>query len=530
MTDTTAITLYAEADTVTGRVRGLWRGEPGAGGSAAFLGIPFAKPPVGQLRFAAPEPAEPWEGVRDALEFGPTAQRGDPGITLIPEPSVPGDATLNVNVFTPVTGSTDAALPVLVWIHGGGYTSGSPASPWYDGKSFNRDDVVTVTISYRLGFDGFGHIDGAPSNRGVRDWLAALQWVQDNIANFGGDPSRVTIAGQSAGGGAVLRLLALPAAQHLFHSVWALSAAIADVSPDRARTASTRLALLAGVAPTREGFASAPEETLQALQSKATEPDSGDRLAGVRGLLEDGLSWGPMIDGDLVPQPTIAALRSGVGADKPLVLGTTDDEFTMVLDSAQRKLRFIPASLALAKLEVPRERRRAYLADNAAQRRKGTAAVLGRYVTDVVFRSTVVKVADAREAAPTWVYRFSWPSPTRRWALHCLDVPFWFDCLDEPHVAAIAGDAPPRRLAAAIHGAAVALVRGDDPGWRSWSDAPGTTRVFGGEASVPDVVVDGYRSVRALVSGRLRPAATTSTIQETRRSPSHEVASGVELS
>src|SRR5688500_3979858 len=108
MTDTTAITRYAEADTVTGRVRGLWRGEPGAGGSAAFLGIPFAQPPVGRLRFAAPVPVEPWEGVRDALEFGPTAQRGDPGITLIPEPSVPGDATLNVNVFTPVTGPTDA--------------------------------------------------------------------------------------------------------------------------------------------------------------------------------------------------------------------------------------------------------------------------------------------------------------------------------------------------------------------------------------------------------------------------------------
>jgi len=495
----TATTLYAEADTVAGRVRGLWRGEPGSGGSAAFLGIPFAKPPVGALRFEAPVPPEPWEGVRDALEFGATAQRGDPGITLIPEPSVPGDATLNVNVFTPVPGVVDAALPVLVWIHGGGYVSGSPASPWYDGLAFNRDGVVTVTISYRLGFDGFGHIDGAPSNRGVRDWLAALQWVQDNIANFGGDPSRVTIAGQSAGGGAVLRLLAMPAAQHLFHSVWALSGALADVSSERARTASARLARLAGVAPTREGFASAPEESLHALQSKAVEPESADRLAGVRGLLKDGLSWGPEIDGDLILEPTVAALRSGVGADKPLVLGTTDDEFTMVLDSAQRKLRFIPAGLALAKLHIPRERRRAYLADNRAQRRKGTAAVLGRYVTDVVFRSTVVRVADARGAAPTWVYRFSWPSPTRRWALHCLDVPFWFDCLDEPHVAAIAGDAPPRRLAAAIHGAAVALARGDGPGWRPWSDAPGTTRVFGGAASAPDVVADGYRSVRALV-------------------------------
>ena len=164
-----------------------------------------------------------------------------------------GDSTLNVNVFTPRPGEADASLPVLVYIHGGGYTSGSPASPWYDGAAFNRDGVVTVTVSYRLGFDGFGHIPGAPSNRGVRDWLAALEWVRENIAAFGGDPTRVTIAGQSAGGGAVLTLLGMLAAQGLFHAVWALSGALADVAPERARTLSAKLANLAGVAPTRTG-------------------------------------------------------------------------------------------------------------------------------------------------------------------------------------------------------------------------------------------------------------------------------------
>ncbi|MBW9119778.1 carboxylesterase family protein [Microbacterium trichothecenolyticum] len=495
----TTTTLYAEAETTAGRVRGFWRGDPGAGGSAAFLGIPFAKAPVGEIRFATPVPVEPWDGVRDALEFAATAQRGDTGITLIPEPSVPGESTLNVNVFTPAPGETDAALPVLVWIHGGGYVSGSPASPWYDGRAFNRDGVVTVTISYRLGFDGFGHIAGAPSNRGVRDWLAALEWVQANIVAFGGDPARVTIAGQSAGGGAVLRLLAMPAAQHLFHSAWALSAALADVAPDRSRALSARLAQLLGVTPDREGFASLPEDAIREQQRAAASPESRDRLAGVRSLLGDGLSLGPAIDGDLITQPTIAALRAGVGADKPLLLGATDDEFTMVTDSARGVLRFVPPGFALARLHVPRERRRAWLAANRAQRRLGTAAVLGRFATDTVFRSTVVKVAEARTAASTWVYRFSWPSPTRRWSLHCLDVPFWFDCLDEPHVAAIAGEAPPKALAAAMHGAASAFARGGDPGWQRWADSPGVTRVFGAAASVPEVADDGYRSVRALI-------------------------------
>ena len=110
-------------------------------------------------------------------------------MTAIPEPSFPGDATLNLNVFTPVPGEPDARLPVLVWIHGGGFKAGSPSSPWYDGRAFNRDGVVTVSISYRLGFDGFGWIPDAPHNRGLLDQIAALRWVQDNIAAFGGDPA-----------------------------------------------------------------------------------------------------------------------------------------------------------------------------------------------------------------------------------------------------------------------------------------------------------------------------------------------------
>ena len=491
-------------DIAPGRVRGRWRDSVDAHGrssaSAAFLGIPFAQAPVGDLRFAAPVPPEPWEGVRDAAANGPTPCRVDPGDTLIPEPVVPGDATLNLNVFTPAPGERDAGLPVLVYIHGGGFTAGTPAGPWYDGRAFNRDGIVTVSVSYRLGFDGFGHIDGAPSNRGVRDWLAALEWVQENIASFGGDRSRVTIAGQSAGGGAVLTLLGMPAAQHLFHAAWSMSGVTADVPADRAREISLRLAALAGVEPTRAGFASVSEERLTELQQKATAPESTDSLAPIRALLTDGLGFGPAIDGDLLTRPALEAVAAGVGADKPLVLGSTDDEFTMVTDSARGALRFVPASLALRRLGVPSERRRAYLAANKAQRRLGTAAVLGRFVTDAVFRSLVVRIAEARaDDGGTWVYRFAWPSPTRRWALHCLDVPFWFDCLDAERVSAIAGDGPPQELADTIHRAAVGLIRGAGPGWPAWSLRPGTTRVFGGAGSADDVIGDGYESVCALV-------------------------------
>ncbi|MBM7832180.1 para-nitrobenzyl esterase [Agromyces cerinus] len=495
MTQTsTGTSTHVEVDTTAGRVRGAWRGEPGeASASAAFLGIPFAEAPVGELRFAAPVPKAPWEGVRDALEFGATAQRGDPGVTLIPEPSVPGESTLNVNVFTPAP-ATDSALPVLVWIHGGGFFAGSPASLWYDGGRFNRDGVVTVTISYRLGFDGFGWISDAPSNRGVRDWLLALEWVQENIASFGGDPSRVTIAGQSAGGGAVLTLLGMESAQHLFHGVYAISGALADVTPERGEKFGRELAAAGGVEPTVAGFSSLSEERILELQKKATElgPDS------LQSMIDDGLGLGPAIDGELLTRSTKESLAAGVGTDKPLVIGATDDEFTMAFAEAEKKLRWIPKSLMLKKLGMPKPKLKPYLAANAEVARTGTARIAGRFLTDQMFRTALLKIVALRGDAPTWVYRFSWPSGTFGFAEHCLDVPFFFDCLDSIAMEPLAGPNPPQQLADQVHGGAVAFVSTGDPGWPRYTEPGRETRVF----DTPSTVVsDGYASVRPLLAG-----------------------------
>ncbi|MGB4137638.1 MAG: carboxylesterase family protein, partial [Microbacterium sp.] len=451
MTSTNVETEYVEVQTHAGRVRGWWRDTAGGRGnprSAAFLGIPFAEAPVGELRFAAPVPRAPWTGVRDALEFAPTAQRGDPGVTLIPEPSIPGESTLNVNVFTPSPAS-DQRLPVLVWIHGGGYFAGSPASPWYDGRSFNRDGVVTVTISYRLGFDGFGWIEDAPSNRGVRDWLLALEWVQQNIAAFGGDPARVTIAGQSAGGGAVMTLLGMEAAQHLFHGVYAISGALADVTPEKSEEFGRSLAAEAGIAPTRAGWSTLSEERVLELQKKATEvnPDS------LNDVVEHGLPLGPTIDGELLRRATPESLRAGVGADKPLVLGATDDEFTMAMGEAGKALALVPKGILLGKLGVPKAARRPYLAANADVTAHGKARLAGRVLTDRMFRVAVLRIVADRGEAPTWVYRFAWPSGHFGFAEHCLDVPFFFDCLDGPAMEPLAGPNPPQALADEVHAA-----------------------------------------------------------------------------
>lgn len=477
-----------EASTTAGRVRGTWRGS-----SAAFLGIPFAEPPVGELRFAAPVPHAPWAAVRDALEYGATPQRTQLSeVTLIPEPSIPGDSTLNVNVFTP---SLDGSLPVLVFIHGGGYVAGSPASPWYDGAAFNRDGVVTVSISYRLGFDGFGWIEGAPHNRGVLDWLLALEWVRDNIAHFGGDPSRVTIAGQSAGGGAVLTLLAMPRAQGLFQGAYCISGALAEVAPDRARAVAQKIAQAAGVEPTREGFAGLSEEELLKAQASVTDiGGNGEPMTGLATMLEEGLSLGPMIDGELIPRPTVDSLRAGVGAGIPLVIGAADDEFSMAFAGAKNKLRFIPAGLLLGRMGLKGRRRREYLAANRSV--KGTAARLGRYMTDRMFRVSALRVVEARGDAPTWLYRFAWRSPRYGFAIHCLDLPFFFDCLAAGGVEEIAGDAPPQSLADSLHSDAVAFVENGVAPWTEYSQA-GSTRVFDLPSSVES---HGYEVVRALVA------------------------------
>jgi len=488
------MTEYVEVQTAAGRVRGCWRpttGGRGAPRSAAFLGIPFAEPPIGELRFQAPVPRAPWEGVRDALEFGATAQRGDPGVTLIPEPSVEGDSTLNVNVFTP--DPTASGLPVVVWIHGGGYFAGSPASPWYDGRNFNRDGVVTVSISYRLGFDGFGWIEDAPSNRGVRDWLLALEWVQQNIAAFGGDPDRVTIAGQSAGGGAVLTLLGMEQAQRLFRVVYAISGALGDVSASRAEKLGRALAASEGVAPTVAGLSTVSEDRLLALQKKATQLGPSSMTT----MIEEGLPLGPVVDGDLIVRPTRESLRAGVGADKPLVLGATDDEFTMVFGGAAAKaLRWVPRTVLLNRLGLPKSTRAEYLAANADIVRLGKSRLAGRVLTDRMFRVGVLRVAADRGEAPTWVYRFAWPSGRFGFAEHCLDVPFFFDCLDGTAMEALAGPNPPQELADDVHGSAVAFSTTGDPGWGRHDGGAGVVRVY--DRPTRDVA-DAYASVRALL-------------------------------
>ncbi|UFS95838.1 carboxylesterase/lipase family protein [Nocardia huaxiensis] len=432
--------------TTLGPVRGVRR-ETGF----AYLGIPYAQAPVGELRFAAPVAPVRWQEALDCTEYGPTAQRKPLSeVTAIPEPTIPGDGILNLNVFTPDP-SRRAKLPVLVWIHGGGFVAGCSASPWYDGASFNRDGVVVVSIGYRLGVEGFLHVEGAPDNRAVLDWIAALTWVRDNIEAFGGDPDRVTVAGQSAGGGAVWALMGTPAAKGLFRAGISASGALSQPN-DRAtgQAAAEFFTRRTGVPATMAALKDMGSMQIQDLQDKM-------RAQGVDSLTISPLALAPFADGELIPQSSAELAKSGAAMDIPLLVGFTRDEF---------------------------------------------GAALGPGVSDLLLRGPSYRVAESHAARgiPTWLYEFSWASTAAEYSgssFHCLDVPFAFDLLNAQGVTAVAGANPPQALADAIHRAWVSFVTDGDPGsnWPRYSLDTRQTMIW---SDPPSVANDPFAPQRPL--------------------------------
>ena len=511
------------ARTRHGRVRGT-RAPDGL----RFLGIPYAAPPSVAGRFAAPAPHEAWDGVRDATRYGATALQPDRGVTIIPEPLVAGDNCLNLNVFTPALGGASgsggaggAGLPVLVWIHGGGFFGGCNASPWYAGSSFNRDGVVLVSVNYRLGAEGFLVLPDAPANRAVLDWIAALQWVQENIAVFGGDPGRVTIAGQSAGGMACATLLGTPAAKDLFRAAVCLSGSVPP-GPDlgRARQIARELADRLGIRLSREAFEQVGDAALlagqQAMMHRRPSGEAGeageagdvseaseagkDVAALTAALARTALPFAPVVDGEVVTKPALDAVAAPANRHVPVLAGVTANEFGMVLRDAGWVTRDMLAS-ALGTLtgrdaaQVDR-----YL---AAQHRRTPAEIAGQVITDQTFRLPMHRLLAAAPAG--FGYEFRWApeaGPFAGLAVHCLDLPFVFDLLSADGVAAVAGGNPPQALADAMHRAVTSFVTDLTPGWARYTPETRLTRIFGGNGKTEETQPDPLALERSLWAGR----------------------------
>lgn len=484
--------VEATARTAQGTVRGAVER-----GVAVFRGIPYAAAPVGARRFRGPEPWEPWEGVREALAFGPTAPKrpyAPPLDRLLPDPEVPGDEWLNLNVWTP---STDAAgLPVLVWIHGGSLLHGSSAVPVYDGWAFARDGVVLVSVNYRLGIEGFGLFPDAPANRGLLDQLAALEWVRENIAAFGGDPDRVTVAGESAGAVSVAALLATDRAAGLFRRAVLQSGAPAALAPEAARGTTALIAKRLGVPATAAALAAVEPEALLAAQTGVTS--GGNPLTGRN-------SFQLVVDGELLDRDPAEALRTGAASGVDLLMGTNTEEYRLwfVPSGLTERIGRLKLRLALLKFGVPNATARTYRA-NRPDATPGE--LLGALATDLLLRAPLNRLADARVGAEgaTYVYEFGWPTPVQRLgACHALELGFVFDTLAHPDTRALTGPDAPQELADAMHRAWVDFATTGDPGWPSW-DARRPVRFFGAEGTESADGTDGPAVVLAPRDDELR--------------------------
>src|SRR2546421_3502695 len=300
----------------------------------AFKGIPYAAPPFGPNRFQPPRPAELWDGVREALNYGPTAPKAHYYLSIhviIPKADIPGEDCLNLNIWSPDLGQ--ASLPVMVWIHGGAFANGSGSVPAYDGARFARDGVVCVTINYRLGADGFLYLGDGIANLGMLDQIAALTWVQENIAACGGDPNNVTIFGESSGGMSVATLMAMPRATGLFRRAIAQSGAGHHViSPATAQRIGQYLAEKLGVEPAREAIGTVPIKCLvQAQQELRMEISANPSPVRWGEVAANLMPFEPVIDGDLLLARPIDSIAAGASANIDVLVGNNADEFRFFL-------------------------------------------------------------------------------------------------------------------------------------------------------------------------------------------------------
>lgn len=463
----------------SGLVRGTRRE-----GVNAFLGIPYAKAAVGADRYRAAQPVAPWDGEREVTAPGPTAAQSaypPPLSTVLPSSVAPGDDYLNLNVWAPADG---AGLPVMVWIHGGAFVRGANSLATYDGSTFARDGVVLVSINYRLGVPGFAVLDGAPTNLGLRDQIAALEWVRDNVAAFGGNADDVTLFGESAGGMSVATLMACPAARGLFHRTIVQSGGGSDVcSLEDARRVSAEIATLLGVPPTAEAFAALDPEAVTGAQSAvalAMQADPDPHRWGAT-VLSGGLgimTLFPVIDDDLVPDVPLARIAAGAAAGIPLLIGTTREEFRLFLVPTGTAAAVTPEALPVwaSRFGWPARAAETYRANRPGASAGDVACAI---LTDAAFRVPSARLADAQHRAGGTVhaYEFAWPTPVGGLgACHALELPFVFDTLGEG--ALMAGDTAPRHLAEEMHRAWVAFAREGEPGWRQWTPADQAVMTF----------------------------------------------------
>jgi para-nitrobenzyl esterase len=464
-------------------------------GVRRFLDVPYAAAPVGPLRFAKPEPHPAWTDPRNATTHGPNAPqyvRGFPGLDL--EPLVGagwdrGDEFLTANIWTPDGEAT--GLPVMVFVHGGAFVLGSNNVAVHDGTAFARDGVVCIAINYRLGIESFLPIPGVPTNLGLRDVIAGLEWVKRNAAAFGGDPENLTVFGESAGAMLLADLVASPTSEGLFRRAIIQSGHGAMVrAPGAGKRVVETVAKILGVTSDLDGFRSTTieqaAEALATLLLPTTEVDVKD--AAGRDATYGLTKFLPVTGDDLLPEAPLTLLARGAGRGIEVLIGTNREEMNLyfVPTGVKWQLNNAMATAVLAKVEP----KAAEILDAYGLGGQGVLAgdVFVRAMSDLVFRQPARDFAAAHQGA-THVYEMEWRSPAaggELGACHGVELPFVFDTLACCTGArGLVGETPPQALADRVHALWVGFARDGALPWGEYSAAD--QQVFALEAGAASV-------------------------------------------
>ncbi len=450
----------------------------------SFLGIPYAASTAGEQRWRAPTPPHPWPGVRPAITFGPAAPQADPLPTPLPG-FKPDHGTsedcLSVNVWTP--GLDGAQRPVMVWIHGGAYTSGGSAQPVYDAaRLVSEGDVMVVTMNYRLGALGFLALGGdTDANCGLLDQLAALRWVREHARVLGGDPRRMTVFGESAGAGSILHLAASPLGRDAFDGAIAQSGEPRTLGAGQASEVAAAFARHLGLRradpPRLRGI---PVSRLLDAQTSVIA-----ELAASMGMMP----LAPVLDGRVCDLDVTAAFAAGRAASVPLVIGTTREELRLFPDPRSTGVDDPRLGRWVAKMLSTDERGAARAVDTYR-------ATLGPHATngdvweavrtDAMMRVPNLRVAEAQaqHQTSTFVYRFDWSAPGLG-AAHAIDVPFTFGTFDREGWGEVVGhDQRAERLGTAMRAAWTAFARTGDPSWPAYETRTRPTMIFDADCRV----------------------------------------------
>ena len=458
-------------ETTHGKIRGYSRR-----GVIKFKGIPYAAPPVGELRFKPPAPFEPWSGVRDATKYSPVSIQPPSNLeNMFAEPMPQSESDcLTLNIWT--QNYKDDKRPVMFWIHGGGFITGNGAS--LDGaRLVLRGDVVVVSINYRLGYFGFLYMPDMPdttANAGLLDMVAALEWVRDNISKFGGDPNNVTIFGESAGGMAVSSLLAFPSAKGLFHRAIPQSGAANKFgyNPDAAIKVYEELIQKFGVEKGDiEALRKVPAEKFIVPQMDMTEFRAG------------GLRVGPVVDKKTLPDHPLEAISKGFAKDIDVFIGSNLDENKLFLMWTPKAFELTEEGLnrtvnAFMRFTKQKESKAKEIIDTYRELRKTPRNIADAILSDFTFRIPSIRLAEeqSKYQKNIYMYLFTWQSPLdggKYGAMHALELSFVFGLLGNRDIGIVPGRTEEtQRLSEQMMDAWIAFARSGNPNHKNIPELP----------------------------------------------------------